>query len=366
MAERNFHLRRAGVALGVLALAFILYGSRPAATSAAQAAGSVRVAFLQGEQLAVVTRSGGTPAEALRALLAGASAAERKRGFRTYLTTGTRLHRLGVAGSLATVDLNRAFAAGPPERRAARLAQLVRTLTGLDGVNRVQVLVDGSPPIGLVAGVSLARPVTLRLLETPNVRVPVPPQPRLPAPDGATKTLQEQLIDLGYLLPGDDDGRFGPATSDALLTFQKWEHLNRTGMLDATTNARLTTATRPAPVSTPARGKRAEILLDRQVTLLIKDNVVVRAISVSTGKASTPTPPGDYRVYAKIPRWWSTPFREWLPWAIPFVGGIAFHQYEVVPTYPASHGCVRQHPNVAQWTYGFAYVGMPVKVIARS
>jgi N-acetylmuramoyl-L-alanine amidase len=93
---------------------------------------------------------------------------------------------------------------------------------------------------------------------------------------------------------------------------------------------------------------------------------VVRAISVSTGKASTPTPPGDYRVYAKIERWWSTPFREWLPYALPFVGGIAFHEFQVVPTYPASHGCVRQRYTVARWTYGFAEVGMPVKVIATS
>ena len=366
MADRNVLLRCAGFGFGVLAVAFVLYGSQAAVTSSAHAAGSVPVAFLQGEQLAVVTRPGSTPSEAVRALLAGPTAAERKRGFRTYLATSTRLRRLDVAGSLATVDLNRAFASGTPERRAARLAQLLRTLTGLDGITRVQVLVDSSPPIGLVAGVSLAKPVTLRLLQTPNVSVPVPPQPRLPAPDAPTKSLQEQLIDLGYLLPGDDDGRFGPATSDALLTFQKWERLNRTGMLDATTKARLATATRPEPVSTAARGKRAEILLDRQVALLIKDNSVVRAISVSTGKASTPTPPGDYHVYAKIPRWWSTPFREWLPWAIPFVGGIAFHQYEVVPTYPASHGCVRQHPDVAQWTYNFASVGMPVKVIARS
>ena len=366
MADRNVLVRCAGVGLSVLMVAFILYSSQSAVTGAAHAADSVPVAFLQGEQLAVVTRAGSSPTEAVRALLAGPTVAERRRGFRTYLAAGTRLHRIGVSGSLATVDLNPAFAAGTAERRAARLAQLLKTLTGLDGITRVQVLVDGSPPIGLVAGVSLAKPITLRLLETPNVPVPVPPQPRLPAPDAPTKSLQEQLINLGYLLPGDDDGRFGPATSDALLTFQKWEHLNRTGMLDATTKAQLVTATRPLPVSTAGRGKRAEILLDRQVALLIKENTVVRAISVSTGKASTLTPPGDYHVYAKIPRWWSTPFREWLPWAVPFVGGIAFHQYEVVPTYPASHGCVRQHPNVAQWTYNFAYVGMPVKVIARS
>jgi len=70
-------------------------------------------------------------------------------------------------------------------------------------------------------------------------------------------------------------------------------------------------------------------------------------------------------VYAKIPRWWSTPFREWLPWALPFVGGIAFHEFAVVPVYPASHGCVRQSYTVARWTYDFAEVGMPVRVLGR-
>ena len=92
----------------------------------------------------------------------------------------------------------------------------------------------------------------------------------------------------------------------------------------------------------------------------------MRTIAVSSGKPSTPTPPGNYRVYAKIARWWSMPFREWLPWALPFVGGIAFHEFQDVPTFPASHGCVRQSSTVARWTYDFATVGMPVKVVARS
>jgi hypothetical protein len=240
------------------------------------------------------------------------------------------------------------------------------TLTGLDGIRRVQLLVEGAKPLGLVKGVSLGSPITLRQLRTPNIPVPVPPPERLPAPDPATKHLQQQLIELGYLLRGDDDGRFGPATSDALLAFQKWERLARTGIVDGRTRARLAKAARPTPVSSGAMGKRAEVLLDRQLTLLIRNGRVVRAISVSSGKPSTPTPPGSYHVYAKIERWWSVPFREWLPWALPFVGGIAFHQFPVVPAYPASHGCVRQLPTAAQWTYGFAYVGMPVKVIARS
>jgi peptidoglycan hydrolase-like protein with peptidoglycan-binding domain len=215
-------------------------------------------------------------------------------------------------------------------------------------------------------GVSTSRPITFRFLQTPNVAVPVPPQPRLPAPDPAVKALQQQLIELGYLLDGDDDGRVGPATQNAILAFQKWEGLGRTGLLDGQTKERLATATHPSPLSVGGSGKRAEILLDRQVALLIDDNQVVRTIAVSSGKPSTPTPPGNYRVYAKIPRWWSTPFREWLPWALPFVGGIAFHEFQDVPAFPASHGCVRQSSTVARWTYDFATVGMPVKVIARS
>jgi lipoprotein-anchoring transpeptidase ErfK/SrfK len=136
--------------------------------------------------------------------------------------------------------------------------------------------------------------------------------------------------------------------------------------LNVRTEARLAVAVRPAPVSPGGAEKRAEVLLNRQVALLIVGNKVIRTIAVSSGKPSTPTPPGNYRVYAKIRRWWSTPFREWLPWALPFVGGIAFHEYLDVPSYAASHGCVRQAPPVARWTYAFAEVGMPVKVLANS
>ena len=211
-----------------------------------------------------------------------------------------------------------------------------------------------------------ATPITFRYLETPDIPVPKPPAERLPAPNAGTKAVQKTLITLGYLVRGDDDGRLGPATHNAILAFQKWERLDRTGLLDTTTKARLATATRPTPVTRGGSGKRAEVLLDRQVALLIRNDQVVRTIAVSSGKPSTPTPPGSYRVYAKIPRWWSVPFREWLPYALPFVGGIAFHELGDVPAYPASHGCVRQLPSVAPWTYRFAYVGMPVKVIANS
>ena len=314
-----------------------------------------------------VTRPGATPLDAVRQLIAGPTRAERDRGFRTYVPADTRVRSVTVANGLATVDLTDPFANGPdPASMLARLSELVHTLTGLDGTKKVQLLIDGAATAGMFPGVSTSNPITLGFLETPNVPVAKQPQARLPAPDPAVKATQRRLIALGYLVAGDDDGRFGPATQNAILAFQKWERLDRTGLLDSPTKSRLATAGRPSPRTHGGAGKRAEILLDRQVALLISNDKVVRTIAVSSGKPSTPTPPGDYRVYAKIPRWWSVPFREWLPYALPFVGGIAFHEFADVPAYPASHGCVRQSSTVAPWTYGFAYVGMPVKVIATS
>ena len=327
----------------------------------------VAVFFLHGEQLGRTTRPGAGAVDAVRQLLAGPTRAEARDGFRTYIPSRTPLRRLNVSGGVATVDLGRRFlAARTRPSLLARLSELVRTLTAPQAANRVQLLVDGQPVTGVFPGIDTSKPVSFRYLSTPNGPVPQPPPPRLRPPDKHVKAAQLQLIALGYLLKGDADGRLGPVTSNALLAFQKWERLSRTGLLDSPTDSRLANAARPQPVTRGRTGRRAEILLDRQVALLIEDNAVVRAIAVSTGKPSTPTPPGDYRVYAKIPRWWSTPFREWLPLALPFVGGIAFHQYLVVPSYAASHGCVRQSPTVARWTYDFASVGMPVKVITRS
>jgi hypothetical protein len=348
-------------ALAVL-VALALQPQAPAATSS-----TVGIAFLQGEQLAQVRRPGATPEDAVRALLAGPTSKEKAASFRTYVPARTQLRDLTIDAGLATVDLSARFTAGQSdERMLASVTQLVRTLSPFSKVDRVGVLVEGKPVTRTVDGVALSRPLTMDYLRTPNVPVPKPPAEKRRLPDPEVRDVQGRLIELGYLLEGDDDGRFGPTTSEGLLAFQKYERLDRTGVLNGATREALIAAMPPTPVTRGPAGKRAEVLLDKQVALLIKDNEVVRTIAVSTGKASTPTPPGSYRVYAKIPRWWSTPFREWLPWALPFVGGIAFHELADVPVFPASHGCVRQPFSVARWTYNFADIGMPVRVLARS
>jgi lipoprotein-anchoring transpeptidase ErfK/SrfK len=345
-----------------------LTGVLVAGAATAAPARTFYVYLLRGEQLAAVPREGSSPADAVRKLVAGPTTAERKRSFRTYIPSGTRLNALTVAEGVATVDLSARFISGKDvDSLQARLAQVVRTVSVATGVTQVQLLIDGTKVSGVFPGIPTEQPITFGLLQTPNRPVPKsPPRRGRGRPDPRVKQAQQQLIVLGYLPPSTADGRLGPVTGEAVLAFQKWERLNRTGVLDAATRTRLNVAERPTPVSSGGSGKRAEVLIDRQVALLIRDNAVFRTIAVSSGKPSTPTPPGNYRVYAKIERWWSVPFREWLPWAVPFVGGIAFHQFGVVPTYPASHGCVRQDFSVARMTYDFADVGMPVRVLARS
>ncbi len=73
-------------------------------------------------------------------------------------------------------------------------------------------------------------------------------------------------------------------------------------------------------------------------------------------------PAGTFAVFREEEMSWSVPFSQWLPWASYFFQGIAFHEYADVPTYPASHGCVRVPQPEARSLYRFAAIGRKVVV----
>jgi Sporulation and spore germination/L,D-transpeptidase catalytic domain/Putative peptidoglycan binding domain len=353
--------RVAGLAL---AIAAVVSAAAPSADSQTAAA---RVHFLQGEQMVAVTRGGSTVRTAVAALLAGPTRAEAARQYRTYVPSDTRLRSVRVAKGVATVDLGEGFAAGrDAESLSARITQLVYTVTSVPGVKSVRLLVSGGVPLGLFPGYALSRPVSRAQATRPIVPPPKPPGETGGQPSSETRALQQRLADLGFLALSSVDGVAGEETRFAVIAFQKWARLSRDGVAGPQTRAVLAQAGRPSPIRSGGSGRRVEVLLDRQLTLAIENNHVVRAIHVSTGAPGYGTPAGSYSVFRKEVRSWSVPFKVWLPWASYFVGGIAFHEYPDVPVTAASHGCVRTPRYDARWLYDFTPIGTPVSVLARS
>ena len=159
---------------------------------------------------------------------------------------------------------------------------------------------------------------------------------------------QQRLAELGYWI-GEADGKWGGASRDALIAFQKVEGRRRTGNLTAAEIQALNNAARPSPME---RGSaHIEIDLKRQVLFFVDaDGTVSRILPVSTGSGKmftsenytqpAVTPTGRFRVYRKLEGWRESPLGL-LYYPNYIVGGIAIHGNPAVPVEPASHGCIR-------------------------
>jgi hypothetical protein len=87
----------------------------------------------------------------------------------------------------------------------------------------------------------------------------------------------------------------------------------------------------------PKAGEHAEVSLDKQVLVLARGSRPFAIYPVSTGKPSTPTITGHYTFYRREPGYNA----EGMYYSFYWHNGYAVHGYAEVPTYAASHGCVR-------------------------
>jgi hypothetical protein len=87
----------------------------------------------------------------------------------------------------------------------------------------------------------------------------------------------------------------------------------------------------------PGDGKHVEGDLGNQLLALIYGSRVYRVYPISSGKPSTPTVLGRYRVYYRVPGY----LPDGMYFSSFFTGGYAIHGYNPAPDYPASHGCMR-------------------------
>ena len=325
--------------------------ARAPASAKAHVERTVEVAFVRAGRLVRVERTlprGAQPAlHALRELAKGPTKAERARGLRTALRPGLKPRFVKAAGELFLVRVSRSLTApAAPPTMGSRMAQIAATLAWL-----------GTPRLYAAISTDARLVTTLRLGVLPG------PQ-RLHEGEGghdfSMRGVQLRLSTLGFLDRADVTGSLDYRTSQALVALQGWEDLARTGTVTEETQVALFKARAPRPLAR-APGRRIEIHRDRGVLLVVDRNEVRRAIHTSTG-AGGATPSGDFRVYRKERMSWSVPFSVWMPWAAYFRGGIATHEYPDVPSYPASHGCVRLPAGEARRVYDFVEIGTPVRV----
>ncbi len=87
----------------------------------------------------------------------------------------------------------------------------------------------------------------------------------------------------------------------------------------------------------PHQGRHAEGNLSLQLLALIDGDKVQWIYPISSGKPSTPTILGSYRIYRRTPGY----LPDGMYYSDFFVRGYAIHGYNPAPNYAASHGCMR-------------------------
>ena len=174
------------------------------------------------------------------------------------------------------------------------------------------------------------------------------------------KWAEQRLADLSYR-PGTIDGVIDKYTASAVTAFEKWEGLARNGVIGPAVWAKLQTATRPTPTETsPGTNPWIEVDKTKQVLLYCKDGAVVWTLHVSTGSASVgmASPSGTWPILRK----YAGSTSDKMYWPMYYWHGsptdLAIHGFSNVPTYAASHGCVRTETWDQDALYPLISVGM--------
>jgi hypothetical protein len=177
----------------------------------------------------------------------------------------------------------------------------------------------------------------------------------------SVRLLQSELDVLHYAVPL--TGVFDEGTGRALIAFRKLTGLARVPDAGAQVWSRLQHGGGAFRVRYPRDGRHVEADLSKQVLAEIEPGGRVRAIyTMSSGKPSTPTVIGHFQVYSKTPGTNS----EGMVDSNFFIGGYAIHGYAEVPTYAASHGCLRVPIPDAAAIYSWVQMGTAVDVYNES
>jgi hypothetical protein len=176
----------------------------------------------------------------------------------------------------------------------------------------------------------------------------------------SVRILQYELSALHYVVGA--PGVYDDQTQQAVMAFRKMAGLDRSFVADPSVFAALAAGDGPFVIRYPSQGRHVEADLTHQVLALINADGTIHALyQISSGKPSTPTALGNFDVYNKTPGVNDVGMVD----SSYFNGGDAIHGYPEVPSYAASHGCLRVWIPDALAIYDWAVLGTPVDVYYR-
>ena len=163
--------------------------------------------------------------------------------------------------------------------------------------------------------------------------------------------IQQRLAALHLYIP--QTGVYDSGTGWALDAYHRLMHWGTYQTLDRRTISHLLDGFGEFKLRFPQNGRHAEGNLSLQLLALADGSHVVAIYPISSGKPSTPTILGNFRVYSKVPGY----LPDGMYFSNFFVSGYAIHGYNPAPDYPASHGCMRVPIQDAISIYNWLAVG---------
>lgn len=169
------------------------------------------------------------------------------------------------------------------------------------------------------------------------------------------RSIEGRLMDLGYKL-GRVNRKYDGTTADAVRAFNKVQGTARVGTVSASTWHALASPRIPRP-RFRRPGYHIEVDQTRQVLYRVRRGRVITVLHVSTG-AGGATRDGTFTFYRRLSGY--SPNRLYHP--VYFDGLRAIHGWPEVPTYPASHGCVRVPMWAAEWIASKVELGDKIRI----
>ena len=151
----------------------------------------------------------------------------------------------------------------------------------------------------------------------------------------AVVLLKQGLRALGY--PAGNGPTMNDKLGRSLLAFRKVNEMARTYSVSRQIYDMVFAGKGAYKLRYPKAGKHVEADLSKQVVVLADNGRPVATYPTSSGKPSTPTVLGHYHFYSKAPG----TNAKGMYMSNYFIRGYAIHGYPDVPTYNASHGCLR-------------------------